>query len=63
MVKIKCWIETAGAYTDHDTLEGFTVDAELLGQYVGEAPGYDNHFYDYVNKTTTTFSISKGNIL
>ena len=35
----------AGAFHGMDTLEGFTVDAELLGQAVDEAPEYDNKFY------------------
>ena len=35
----------AGTYHGVDTLEGFTVDAELLGQAVGESPEYDNEFY------------------
>ena len=35
----------AGTYLGKDTLEGFTADAELLGQAVGESPEYDNEFY------------------
>ena len=35
----------AGTYHGINTLEGFTVDAELLGQAVGESPEYDNEFY------------------
>ena len=34
----------AGTYHSIDTLEGFTVDAELLGQ-AGEAHEYGNEFY------------------
>ena len=35
----------SGTYHGMDTLEGFTADAELLGQAVTEAPEYDNKFY------------------
>ena len=35
----------AGSYYGSDTLEGFAVDAEILGQYVGESKEYDNDFY------------------
>ena len=35
----------AGTYHGINTLEGFTIDAELLGQAVGESPEYDNEFY------------------
>ena len=34
-----------GTYHGQDTLEGFTADAELLGQAVGEAKEFDNEFY------------------
>ena len=34
-----------GTYYGRNTLEGFTADAELLGQAVGEAIEYDNEFY------------------
>ena len=35
----------AATFYGADTLEGFTVDAEILGQAVGESPEYDNEFY------------------
>ena len=35
----------AGTYHGTDILEGFAKDAELLGEFVGEAPQYDNQFY------------------
>ena len=35
----------AGTYYGKDTLEGFAVDAEILGQFVGESKEYDNDFY------------------
>ena len=34
----------AGEYRDSGVLEGFAADAEVLGQAVGEAPQFDNHF-------------------
>ena len=34
-----------GVFYGEDILEGFTVDAEMLGQVVGEAAEYDNEFY------------------
>ena len=34
-----------GIFRGEDILEGFTVDAEVLGQAVGESPAYDNEFY------------------
>ena len=34
-----------GIFQGEDILEGFTVDAEVLGQAVGESPEYDNEFY------------------
>ena len=36
-----------GTYHGQDTLEGFTADAELLGQAVGEAKEFDNDFYKF----------------
>ena len=38
-------VTPAGTYNDVNTLEGFTVDAELLGRAVGVSPEYDNDFY------------------
>ena len=38
-------ITPTGSYHGTDILEGFTADAELLGQHVGEAPEFDNSFY------------------
>ena len=38
-------ITPTGTYNGSDILEGFTADAELLGQHVGEAPEFDNSFY------------------
>ena len=35
----------AGTYYGASTLEGFTVDAEILGQAEGESAEYDNEFY------------------
>ena len=35
----------AGTYYGGDTLEGFARDAEILGEYVGESPHYENEFY------------------
>ena len=35
----------AGTYHGQDTLEGFTVDAELLSKPVGEAAEFDHDFY------------------
>ena len=36
----------AGTYIGKNTLEGFTIDAELLGQPEGETSCYDNEFYN-----------------
>ena len=35
-------ITPSGTYHGDDTLEGFTADAEALGQAVGEASQFDN---------------------
>ena len=35
----------AGDYFGNDILEGFARDAEILGEFVGETPDFDNHFY------------------
>ena len=34
-----------GVYYGRDTLEGFAMDAEILGRHVGESNEYDNEFY------------------
>ena len=35
----------AGTFYGSDTLEGFAVDAEILGKFIGETQEYDNDFY------------------